>query len=168
MSLPVDILVTRLNNELSSCQRYLKRPIELTGPKIRFPIEVEIELAKVPGLVIDGSKVVRRYEHGFRMLIGPDYPFEKPTVIWQTPIFHPNIMLPEDGGHLCTKLLEDWSFQSTMISFIKGVESLLMNPNPASPFGTDSCTAAAEFFNSGQNRLPPMVCSLRPKGVRII
>jgi ubiquitin-protein ligase len=100
------------------------------------------------------------------MVIGKDYPFEKPTVIWLTPIFHPNIMMPEDGGHLCTKLLEDWSFNSTMISFIKGVESLVMSPNPSSPFGTDSCTAAAEYFNNGEKRLPPMLSAPAPKVVR--
>jgi ubiquitin-protein ligase len=82
-----------------------------------------------------------------------------------TPIFHPNIMMPEDGGYVCTKLLEDWSFNSTMISFIKGVESLVTTPNPSSPFGTDSCTAAAEYFNSGERRLPPMLSAPVPRVV---
>jgi ubiquitin-protein ligase len=169
MSLPSDILLTRLKNELTGCSRYLARGVDV--PPFRnggFHVEVHISLTDVPALTVEGDKLVRRYQHNFKMIIGPNYPFEKPTVIWQTPVFHPNIMMPVDGGHLCTKLLEDWSFQSTIISFIKGVEMLLMNPNPANPFGTDSCTAAAEFFNSKEGKLPPTVCSQRPKGVRIL
>jgi hypothetical protein len=164
--LPADILIARLRNELHACVGYIKSAPDLSDrSKVHFPVECEIELSKVPGPVVDGGKVGRRYSHRFRMVIGAEYPFEKPTVIWLTPIFHPNIMMPEDGGHLCTKLLEDWSFNSTMITFIKGVESLVTAPNPASPFGTDSCTAAAEYFNNGEKRLPPMISAPAPKVV---
>ncbi len=165
MPLPADILVSRLRNELRAITNYVNAPPDL-GPGAVFPIEIDVGLNKVPGPVVESGKVALRYEHRFRMIIGKDYPFEKPTVIWMTPIFHPNIMMPEDGGHLCTKLLEDWSFNSTIISFIKGVESLVMSPNPASPFGTDSCTAAAEYFNHGEKHLPPMLSAPAPKVVR--
>jgi ubiquitin-protein ligase len=75
-------------------------------------------------------------------------------------------MMPEDGGHMCTKLLEDWSFNSTIISFIKGVETLVTSPNPSNPFGTDSCTAAAEYYNKGSKNLPPMISVPLPRVVR--
>lgn len=165
MPLPLDILIFRLRNELRAISGYVPDPPELTKDT-KFPVTIDVELNKVPGPVVEGSKVVLRYHHRFRMIVGTGYPYEKPTVIWMTPIFHPNIMMPEDGGHLCTKLLEDWSFNSTMISFIKGVESLVMTPNPASPFGTDSCTAAAEYFNTGERKLPPMLSAPAPKVVR--
>ena len=164
MPLPSDILLARLRNELRACSAYVPNQPDLGG-SFKFPVEVDIELSKVPGPVVESGKVARRYNHRFRMVIGRDYPFEKPTVIWLTPIFHPNIMMPEDGGHLCTKLLEEWSFNSTIISFIKGVESLVMSPNPTSPFGTDSCTAAAEYFNNGEKRLPPMLSAPAPRVV---
>ena len=107
-----------------------------------------------------------RFHHRFRMLIGKDYPFEKPTVVWLTPIFHPNIMMPEDGGHLCTKLLEDWSFNSTIIIVHQGRRVAGHDPQSLQPFGTDSCTAAAEYFNHGEKRLPPMLSVPAPKVVR--
>lgn len=166
MALPADILATRLRNELSACGSYIKVMPDLSVPsRIKFPVEVDVELTKVPGPVCEAGKVGSTYDHRFRIVIGKDYPFEKPVVRWLSPIFHPNIMMPEDGGHLCTKLLEDWSFNSTIVSFIKGVESLVMNPNPASPFGTDSCTAAAEYFNTEEVKLPPIIKPRAPKVV---
>ncbi|MBM4237748.1 MAG: hypothetical protein FJ151_04610 [Euryarchaeota archaeon] len=107
-----------------------------------------------------------RYEHRFSMIVSREYPFEKPLVIWKTPVFHPNIMMPEDGGHLCAKLLDDWSFNSTLLSFIKGIESLLLNPNPFSPFGSETCTAAAAYFNKAKLKSPPIICPPAPKVVR--
>ncbi|MEM3059509.1 MAG: ubiquitin-conjugating enzyme E2 [Methanomassiliicoccales archaeon] len=167
MSLPPDILKARLLNELSLCARYLRRPIALPDGDLRsFPIEIEIELKGVPGLVFTDDGIETRYEHRFNILIGRNYPFEKPMVRWKTPIFHPNIMMPDDGGHLCTKLLDEWSFNSTLLSFIKGIEALLISPNPSSPFGTESCTAAAAYFNHSKIRIPPIVYSPLPKVVK--
>ncbi len=74
-------------------------------------------------------------------------------------------MAPEDGGHVCTKLLSEWSFNSTILTFVKGIESLLMAPNGESPFGTSSCTEAAAFFNNGTRTLPIVTTAL-PKVVR--
>ena len=56
-------------------------------------------------------------------------------------------MPPEDGGYVCTKLLDKWTFNSNLIAFIKGIEVLLASPNPKSPFENDTCTRAAEYFN---------------------
>jgi hypothetical protein len=167
MSLPIDILVSRLRNEVTICSRYLRHPINTLEENLsRFPVDIEIGLVKIPGCVKHDGKIVMKHNHSFSIIVTRDYPFEKPLVIWRTPIFHPNIMMPEDGGHLCTKLLEEWNFNSTLLSFIKCIESLLLNPNPRSPFGTESCTAAADHFNNGHQRIPPMVCSPQPKVVR--
>lgn len=166
MPLPTDILLARLRNELRTCARYIVASPDLDHPgKVSFPVGMEIELLKVPGPCVEGGRVILRYCHRLRISVSRDYPFVKPKVTWLTPIFHPNIMMPEDGGYLCTKLLEEWSFNSTLITFIKGVESLVMSPNPGSPFGTDSCTAAAEYFNNGERRLPPMLSAPVPRVV---
>ena len=69
---------------------------------------------------------------------------------------------------MCTKLLDDWSFGSTLITFIKGIESMLTCPNPLSPFGTDSCTAAAAYLNSGKGKMPLAVVKPPRKGVRLL
>jgi len=63
-------------------------------------------------------------------------------------------------------LLDDWNFNSTLLMFIKGIEYLLLNPNPSSPFGTETCTAAAQHFNTVKKPQPPMVTAPLPKVVR--
>lgn len=76
-------------------------------------------------------------------------------------------MPPEDGGYVCTKLLENWGFNSTLLSFIRGVEWLLINPNPANPFGNDTCTRAAAYFNK-RGYKPPSTIERDVGRIRII
>jgi ubiquitin-protein ligase len=167
MPLPREILETRLKNELAICQRCLRHPIQIGEEAFtEYPITIEINLLQIPGYELADGEIRRRYHHRFKLEISEEYPFVKPNVVWRTPIFHPNIMMPEDGGFLCNKLLDDWNFNSTLLMFIKGIEYLLLNPNPSSPFGTETCTAAAQHFNTVKKPQPPMVTAPLPKVVR--
>ena len=164
--LPLEILTARVRNELSMCSRYLDSTLIVDEESIgEFPVRVEVVLVDVSGPVLLEGRVDRGNEHRFAMWIPRNYPFEKPRVEWLTSIFHPNIMMPEDGGHVCIKLLDEWNFNSTLLSFLKGVEYLLLNPNSMSPFGTNSCTMAAEYFNKRSIAAPPKVRSPLPKVV---
>lgn len=146
MSLPREILLRRLSNELKECSEYLGTDFMFDPGKVeRFPITIDVTLSNVLGYESKGKIVT---EHGFTMMITEEYGQRKPEVRWRTQIFHPNIMDPKDGGYVCIKLLNEWSFGSKLLSFIKGVENLVSCPNYKSPFGTDSCMAAAEFFKS--------------------
>jgi len=164
MALPFEVFRARVKNEIASCSRYLRHSIELDefSPS-SFPLEVRVELKGVSALELSENGSVTRDRHRFSIILSREYPFEKPLVIWRTPIFHPNIMMPEDGGHVCIKLLDEWSFNSTLLSFIKGIETLLLNPNPESPFGTKSCTMAAEYFNANRKRGPPAIWKPLPR-----
>jgi len=168
MPLPMDVLKMRLRNEIEMCQRELKHHISVSDPLLSsFPIMVNVTLLRVPGPDWEEGKVVHRFVHRMAIIVSEDYPMEKPIVKWLTPIFHPNIMPPEDGGYVCTKLLENWVFSSNLMAFIKGVESLLVNPNPRNPFGNDSCTRAAAYFN--RNRyVPPAVMDQSDRRIRIV
>jgi ubiquitin-protein ligase len=167
MPLPRDVLVSRLKNELAICQRCLRHPIVVEEEAFdEFPLGIELSLVQIPAYEIFNGQLRKRHHHRISLSISNDYPFHKPQVTWLTPIFHPNIMMPEDGGFLCNKLLEDWSFNSTLLMFIKGIEYLLMNPNPSSPFGTDTCTLAAEYFNRVGKVTPPVVSVPSPRVVR--
>jgi ubiquitin-protein ligase len=166
MTLPLEILYIRLHNELEACRSYLPSDFDMSEGNLNaFPLKVDIDLEHTPGPMMENGKLVYRYHHRLELIIGREYPFEKPLIIWKTPIFHPNIMMPEDGGHVCIKLLSEWSFNSTLSTFIKGLESLLISPNGSSPFGTDTCTAAAQYFNSCERRTPPIVVAPAPKVV---
>jgi ubiquitin-conjugating enzyme E2 C len=168
MALPIDVLRVRLKNEIEMCQRELRHHIAVSDPTLSsFPILVNVTLLRVPGPAWEDGSVVHRFVHRLAILVSEEYPMEKPIVKWQTPIFHPNIMPPEDGGYVCTKLLENWDFSSNLVVFIKGIESLLVNPNPKNPFGSDSCTRAAAFFNRNKYH-PPVVMDQSDRRIRIV
>jgi len=157
MPLPPEILRARLRNEIQACHRQLKHHVQVSDAELsRFPVIINVALLRTPGPVWADDRIATRYVHNLRIIITEDYPYEKPIVKWQTPIFHPNIMEPKDGGYVCTKLLEKWDFRSTLATFIVGLEVMLANPNPDSPFGSDSCTRAAEYFRTNHYR-PPII-----------
>jgi len=163
MPLPPEVLTARLKNEIEACHRQLRHHIEVSDPLLRsFPVIVKVALIKIPGPVWEDGHLVSRYVHRLQIIITEDYPYEKPIVKWQTPVFHPNIMEPKDGGYVCTKLLEKWDFKSTLATFIKSLEVLLSDPNPDNPFGSDSCTRAAEYFRTHCYQPPLIGTAHRP------
>jgi ubiquitin-protein ligase len=154
-TLPIDILRIRLKNEIETCQRELRHHISVSDMNLSaFPILVNITLLRVPGPSLENGRIVHRFAHRMALMITDQYPIEKPIVKWRTPIFHPNIMPPDDGGYVCTKLLENWDFNSTLLTFVRGIEWLLANPNSVNPFGSDTCTRAAAHFNRHGYRSP--------------
>jgi len=144
--LPKDILIKRVRNELKECKRSFRHKFS-HSKIIDFPFEIKVKLIDAPGPIWRDGKLETKYEHELKIIITDSYPYQTPIVRWQSDIFHPNIMPPEDGGYVCTKLLDKWTFNSNLIAFIKGIEVLLSSPNPKSPFENDTCTRAAEYFN---------------------
>ncbi len=168
MALPPDVLRARIRNEVEMCHRELRHHVSVSDPTLSsFPVVINVTLMRVPGPAWERGKVVHRFVHRMSVLITEDYPFEKPIVKWMTSIFHPNIMDPQDGGYVCTKLLEKWDFGSNLMTFIKGIESLLVNPNPKNPFGSDGCTRAAAYFNRNAYQ-PPVVMDQTDRRIRVV
>ena len=168
MALPKDVLRIRLKNEVEICQRELRHHMSVSDSSLSsFPILINVTFLRVPGPSWEDGKVIHRFVHRMAVLITDEYPVEKPIVKWRTAIFHPNIMPPEDGGYVCTKLLENWDFSSTLLAFVRGIEWLLVNPNPSNPFGSDTCTRAAEYFNRNAYT-PPASVDQSDRRIRII
>lgn len=77
------------------------------------------------------------YEDGYywlRMVITKEYPFKSPSVIFLTPIFHPNIEY--ESGSICLDAInEQWTpvFNFERIFQIM-IPHLLTYPNPDDPF----------------------------------
>lgn len=165
--LPKEVLIARIKNEIAACQRKLPHKIEVLSSLEEFPIKIRVYMVKTPGPIWKDKKVTHLYNHQFRMEITEDYPYEKPVIRWESRIFHPNIMLPEDGGYVCSKLLDDWDFSSNLLSFIEGIESLLSNPNPMNPYGSKSCYRAAQYFYKNPYN-PPLVVKRAEKGPKIV
>ncbi len=149
VSLPMDLLARRVKNEIQECKQECEHYFHVTEPGLdSFPVTVKVTLVNTPGPVMKDGQLKSRYIHRLQITITDDYPYQTPIARWRSPIFHPNIMSPEDGGYICTKLLDEWNFRSNLPSFIRGIEALLLNPNPGDPYDTDTCTRAAKYFNS--------------------
>ena len=143
MSLPREIVVRRIRNELRDCSEYLGSEIPLDD-EIVLPLELDMRISNV--LAYESPEKIIS-EHMFTIIITDEYGQRKPEVRWRSHIFHPNIMEPEDGGLVCIKMLNEWDYGTRLVTFLSGIVALLSNPNPRNPFGTDSCMAAARFFD---------------------
>lgn len=166
-ALPDDLLLKRIRHELELCRKNVTHQFTV-DQMLKVPVTIDMELKGVPAPEWREGRVVDRLDHGMRIVVTADYPHQKPIVRWKTPIFHPNIMQPEDGGYVCTALLERWNFRSTLVNFIHALEVLLASPNPDNPYDTDSCTRAARHFSlhpyrpeSGARQAPPEL-KIRP------
>lgn len=62
---------------------------------------------------------------------GPTYPLVAPVVRFDTPLFHPNV---DQAGNICLDILKDkWSPVQTVSSVLLSIQTLLADPNNASP-----------------------------------
>ncbi|MCJ1273040.1 Ubiquitin-conjugating enzyme E2 11 [Puttea exsequens] len=71
-----------------------------------------------------------------------NYPYAPPTVLFKTPIFHPNV---DFSGRICLDILKDkWSAVYNVQSVLLSLQSLLGEPNNASPLNGQ----AAELWDN--------------------
>lgn len=173
MPLPPDLVRQRVENEIVKVRRELPSAVVSDVQLKEFPLQFTVRLKGVPGPVWKEGTVADALEHELLVAVTEGYPEQKPVVRWRTPIFHPNIMRPEDGGYVCTALLDTWNFRSTLATFLQAVEVLLSQPNPDSPYDTDSCTRAAQHFRKNPYQPttvvrapPPDRPKVRPAGDR--
>lgn len=66
-----------------------------------------------------------------RLTFGDQYPGKPPRVRFTTDVFHPNVYA---DGTLCLDIIQDnWSPCHNVCSVLTSIQSLLTDPNPASP-----------------------------------
>jgi ubiquitin-protein ligase len=146
-SMPRALLVERLRNEIERARATTRHIILVEDANFeRFPASLSVTLRGAPGPVRRAGQVEQTETHRLVIQITQEYPYRKPIVQWMSDIFHPNIMKYAEGGFVCTKLLEDWSWESTLADFLRGLEVLLQKPNPHSPYATCTCREAAAYF----------------------
>jgi ubiquitin-conjugating enzyme E2 C len=69
-----------------------------------------------------------------------NYPYSPPTVLFKTPIYHPNI---DFSGRICLDILKDkWSAVYNVQTVLLSLQSLLGEPNK---YGTD---ISEDFYKS--------------------
>ncbi|KAJ7445799.1 ubiquitin-conjugating enzyme/RWD-like protein [Mycena galericulata] len=75
----------------------------------------------------------------FRISISfpPNYPYVAPAIKFDTPCFHPNVDIT--SGAICLDILQDkWSAVYSVQTILLSLQSLLGEPNNASPLNTDA------------------------------
>ncbi|KAL5532929.1 UBC11 [Sanghuangporus sanghuang] len=66
----------------------------------------------------------------------PNYPYVAPTIRFDTPCYHPNVDL---NGNICLDILQDkWSAVYSVHTILLSLQSLLGEPNNASPLNTEA------------------------------
>jgi ubiquitin-conjugating enzyme E2 A len=78
------------------------------------------------------------------MTFPDNYPHSPPEVKFSTPIFHPNVY---KSGAICLDILQrNWSAANDVSSVLISIQSLLTDPNPASPANSE----AARLYNENR------------------
>ncbi|EJD02097.1 ubiquitin-conjugating enzyme E2 [Fomitiporia mediterranea MF3/22] len=66
----------------------------------------------------------------------PNYPYVAPSIRFDTPCYHPNVDL---NGNICLDILQDkWSAVYSVHTILLSLQSLLGEPNNASPLNTEA------------------------------
>ncbi len=81
-------------------------------------------------------------EFQLRMQFSANYPFEPPVVSFVSPCFHPNV---DAHGTICLDILkENWTAVLTASQVLLSIQSLLDNPNNASPLNAHAAALWAD------------------------
>mmetsp|Transcript_35534 Transcript_35534/g.49329 ORF Transcript_35534/g.49329 Transcript_35534/m.49329 type:complete len:156 (+) Transcript_35534:197-664(+) len=87
-----------------------------------------------------------------RMTFGEQYPEKPPRIRFTSEIFHPNVY---NDGTICMDIIQDqWSPCHSVCTLLTSIQSLLSDPNPASPANPE----AAQLL---QNDKPAYVKRIR-------
>ncbi|OBZ75405.1 Ubiquitin-conjugating enzyme E2, partial [Grifola frondosa] len=87
----------------------------------------------------------------------PNYPYAAPTIKFDSPCFHPNVDLA--GGAICLDILQDkWSAVYSVQTILLSLQSLLGEPNNASPLNPD----AANLWNNPEAFKAELMKHYRP------
>ncbi|KAH0571955.1 Ubiquitin-conjugating enzyme E2 [Spironucleus salmonicida] len=86
----------------------------------------------------------------------PDgYPTQPPKIVFKTKMFHPNVY---NDGRICLDILaERWSPAYDVSSVLVSIQSLLVDPNPASPANAEASSLYVRDRNAYDLRVQKVV-----------
>ena len=89
------------------------------------------------------------------MEFSEEYPNKPPKVKFTTNMFHPNIY---KDGSICLDILQsNWSPVYDVNSVLTSIQSLLTDPNPASPANAEAAQMIANDYQSYSARVKQVV-----------
>ncbi len=143
MGMARPVLLRRLRNDLQAVSDMPEVSMSGFDDTLELPYTFHVVLDGVRGYSAPGKETDH---HEFDLVLGEDFPYERPRVRWTSEIFHPNILAPSEGGGVCVADRDHWDFDSSLSDFIAAITDLVKNPNPYNPLVSETCTAAAEWF----------------------
>ncbi|KAJ2745919.1 E2 ubiquitin-protein ligase peroxin 4 [Coemansia sp. BCRC 34301] len=124
--------VRRLLKELKDAKRELNSEIAYLAP---VGDECILQWRAVLRGPCDSPYEGGRFE--LRIDIPEQYPIQPPTLVFVTPVCHPNVHF--ETGEICLDILKaQWSPAWTLASTCLAVQVLLANPEPSSPLNCDA------------------------------
>eukprot|EP00744_Colponema_vietnamica_P001243 GILI01002083.1.p1 GENE.GILI01002083.1~~GILI01002083.1.p1 ORF type:complete len:155 (+),score=18.71 GILI01002083.1:54-518(+) len=97
--------------------------------------------------------------YALRITFPDNYPDRPPKIRFTTEMWHPNIY---SDGHICLDIIQDkWSPIYTVSSILTSIQSLLTDPNPASPANPE----AAQLYNTDKREYNKRVRRVAQKSV---
>ena len=89
------------------------------------------------------------------MNFSEDYPNEAPAVRFATRVFHPNVY---NDGQICLDILQNqWSPIYDISAILTSIQSLLSDPNPASPANSEASRLYSEHRREYDRRVREVV-----------
>jgi len=86
-----------------------------------------------------------------------NYPYSSPAIKFDTPCYHPNVDI--NSGAICLDILQDkWSAVYSVQTVLLSLQSLLGEPNNASPLNPD----AAALWNNPEAYKTQLIKHYRP------
>ncbi len=94
--------------------------------------------------------------HDVSIYLTREYPYAGGIeVIWDSPIFHPNIR--EKDGAVCIQLVNKWSEGQTLSNVVDALVQMLENPNPYSPLNSEAAKYFANYIPQKREANKPRV-----------
>lgn len=86
-----------------------------------LPERYQIEF-KILGIALEGRKITPQKEHRCEAYLHREYPRRPPVVVWQTPIFHPNLLGPDRNGGVCIGM---WKASESLADLMTRIADLV-------------------------------------------
>lgn len=144
--LPEDIWRGRIENELKSIKEagYLFEIHEEEGC-----YRIEFDLEDTPAPIEHEDSIALAFEHKFSISVPRSYPYRPPSIRWESPIYHPNIEPPSEGGKVGLRYLNKWDFSKSLGDVVERVKDILLSPDEESVLESEVCRRALKSYEKG-------------------
>jgi ubiquitin-protein ligase len=109
------------------------------------------------GIASAGNMLIPVMRHEFDLILSPEFPMLEPTIVWRTPVFHPNIRPP----HVCTG--DIWFAGSSLAELCVALCEMVQYKsfNVYHPLDRDAALWLLEYLKTDSPEIP-----LDPRPVR--